>query len=234
MDDAIVSGASGLTRPNAERNLSNSEPSSGVTGGKPVYDDRVSGTSSTNSTPIECCGEPNFPMMTAFNDGGNKGGAAAGTISGGKGKGKGSKNFVGGEILNEKKQPHNWSNELYAIDKEALANIRRTKPWVNQPTYFQTVKITPSAAMKMLMHSYSGVEKGIKGGGRPVEVMGMLVGRPDTVNIYSLIVTDVFPLPVEGAETRVLADDTEVLSWVITTLGYEAYFNRLFSRTIQT
>jgi len=29
-------------------------------------------------------------------------------------------------------------------------------------------------------------------------------------------VTDVFPLPVEGAETRVLADDTEVQNYMIT------------------
>ncbi len=205
MDDTTASGASGLTRPNAERNWSNSEPSSGVTtGGEPMYDDNVSGTFSRNCPPVEYR-ESNVPMA-ACNDGGNKG---AGTTSG-KGKGKASKNIVGGENVNEKEINH-WSNELYAIDKEKLANIRRTKPWVTQPNYFQTVKIAPSAAMKMLMHAYSGVEKGIKGGGRPVEVMGMLVGRPDTENIHSLIVTDVFPLPVEGAETRVLADDTEVI-----------------------
>jgi len=29
------------------------------------------------------------------------------------------------------------------------------------------------------------------------------------------VVTDVFPLPVEGAETRVLADDTEVQNYMI-------------------
>ena len=36
--------------------------------------------------------------------------------------------------------------------------------------YFKKVKVGPSAAMKMLMHTYSGVEKGIKEGGKPVEV----------------------------------------------------------------
>jgi COP9 signalosome complex subunit 5 len=80
--------------------------------------------------------------------------------------------------------------------------------------YFRKVKVSPSAAMKMLMHANSGVDKGIKKGGKPVEVMGMLLGRPDT-EARSLIVTDVFPLPIEGAETKVLADDEEVTNYMI-------------------
>ena len=65
------------------------------------------------------------------------------------------------------------------------------------------------------MHSHSGVEKGIKATGTPVEVMGLLLGRPCTEESHALVVTDVFPLPVEGAETRVLADDQEVLNYMI-------------------
>jgi COP9 signalosome complex subunit 5 len=80
--------------------------------------------------------------------------------------------------------------------------------------YFRKVKVSPSAAMKMLMHANSGVDKGIKKGGKPVEVMGMLLGRPDT-EPRCLIVTDVFPLPIEGAETKVLADDEEVTNYMI-------------------
>ncbi len=231
MDDTTVSGASGLTRPDAGPNWSNSEPnscysepSSGVTGGEPMYDDNVSGTFSRNCPPVECC-ESNVPMA-ACNDSGSKG---AGTTSG-KGKGKTSKNTDGGENVNEKQ----ISNELYTIDKEKLANIRRTKPWVTQPNYFKTVKIAPSAAMKMLMHAYSGVEKGIKGGGKPVEVMGMLVGRPDTENVHSLIVTDVFPLPVEGAETRVLADDTEVILGCYCVMKLLIYYSLGLSRHSNT
>ncbi len=197
MDVTAVGEASGLTRRNAE-------PSSSVTGDEPMCDVNVSGTCSRNCPPVDCSESINVPMGVCH-DGGNKGGGISG-----KGKGKASKNGGAEENVNERQVVTNWSNELYAVDKEKLANIRRAKPWVTQPNYFQTVKIAPSAAMKMLMHAYSGVEKGIKGGGRPVEVMGMLVGRPDTENVHSLIVTDVFPLPVEGAETRVLADDTEV------------------------
>ncbi len=211
MDDTTPAGeASGLTRPNAELNSTNSapnscysEPSSGVTGDESMDYGNISGPSSRNCPTVERCECTDVPAAVC-NDGVNKG---SGGISG---KGKASKNGGGGGENFNDRQIKNWSNGLYAIDTEKLSNIRRAKPWVTQPNYFQTVKMAPSAAMKMLVHAYSKVEKGIKGGGRPVEVMGMLVGRPDTENVHALIVTDVFPLPVEGAETRVLADDTEV------------------------
>eukprot|EP00590_Aulacoseira_subarctica_P008949 CAMPEP_0172435138 /NCGR_PEP_ID=MMETSP1064-20121228/71012_1 /TAXON_ID=202472 /ORGANISM="Aulacoseira subarctica , Strain CCAP 1002/5" /LENGTH=309 /DNA_ID=CAMNT_0013183419 /DNA_START=164 /DNA_END=1090 /DNA_ORIENTATION=+ len=69
--------------------------------------------------------------------------------------------------------------------------------------------------MKMMMHCHSGVEKGIKKGGNPVEVMGLCMGRPDTQDTTILIVTDVFPLPIEGFETRVIADDQNVVNYMI-------------------
>ena len=45
--------------------------------------------------------------------------------------------------------------------------------------------------------------------------MGLLLGRPHVDELRTLLVTDVFPLPVEGAETRVLADDQEVMNYMI-------------------
>lgn len=45
------------------------------------------------------------------------------------------------------------------------------------------------------MHANSGVEKGMATGGKPVEIMGMMLGRPDTENPYALIVTDVSGKP---------------------------------------
>eukprot|EP00904_Undaria_pinnatifida_P010840 jgi/Undpi1/6887/HiC_scaffold_21.g09363.m1 len=104
---------------------------------------------------------------------------------------------------------------LYSFDEAKLDLIRKTKPWMQDPKYFKKVKISPSAAMKMLMHANSGVEKGMAQGGKPVEIMGMMLGRPDTEMPNALIVTDVFPLPVEGAETKVLADDQEVANYMI-------------------
>ena len=41
------------------------------------------------------------------------------------------------------------------------------------------------------MHANSGVEKGMAGGGKPVEIMGMMLGRPDSETSQALIVTDV-------------------------------------------
>ncbi|CAM9755852.1 unnamed protein product [Chrysoparadoxa australica] len=109
----------------------------------------------------------------------------------------------------------NNKNLMYSYDEEKLEAVRKSKPWMQDPKYFKKVKISPSAAMKMLMHANSGVDKGIKKGGKPVEVMGMMIGRPDTEALNCLVVTDVFPLPIEGAETRVLADDEEVTNYMI-------------------
>ncbi|CBJ27075.1 COP9 signalosome complex subunit 5a [Ectocarpus siliculosus] len=106
-------------------------------------------------------------------------------------------------------------DSLYSFDEAKLELTRKTKPWMQDPKYFKKVKISPSAAMKMLMHANSGVEKGMAAGGKPVEIMGMMLGRPDTETANALIVTDVFPLPVEGAETKVLADDQEVANYMI-------------------
>eukprot|EP00903_Cladosiphon_okamuranus_P009917 g9414.t3 len=106
-------------------------------------------------------------------------------------------------------------DSLYSFDEQKLELLRNTKPWTQDPKYFKKVKISPSAAMKMLMHANSGVEKGMSAGGKPVEIMGMMLGRPDTETPNALIVTDVFPLPVEGAETKVLADDQEVSNYMI-------------------
>jgi len=66
-----------------------------------------------------------------------------------------------------------------------------------------------------MTHCHSGVEKGVKKGGNPIEVMGLLLGRPDPTTPHTLIVTDVFPLPIEGFETRVIADDDDVVNHMI-------------------
>ena len=46
-------------------------------------------------------------------------------------------------------------------------------------------------------------------------VMGLLLGRPDPHSPTTLIVTDAFPLPIEGFETRVIADDQNVVNHMI-------------------
>lgn len=80
-----------------------------------------------------------------------------------------------------------------------------------------------------MTHCASGVEKGIQKGGKPIEVMGLLLGRPWTPpsssapenssstlsETHTLLVSDVFPLPIEGFETRVVADDINVSNHMI-------------------
>jgi COP9 signalosome complex subunit 5 len=45
--------------------------------------------------------------------------------------------------------------------------------------------------------------------------MGMLLGRPDPLTPHTLVVTDAFALPIEGFETRVVADDEGVVNHMI-------------------
>lgn len=106
-------------------------------------------------------------------------------------------------------------DRLYTYPHELLENIRKQKPWMTDPKYFKKVKICPSASIKMLTHGQQGVEKGIRKSGKPIEVMGLLMGRPDVEDVHSLIITDAFPLPIEGFETRVVADDNNVMNYMI-------------------
>lgn len=103
----------------------------------------------------------------------------------------------------------------YSCDKEKLEALQKDKPWMKNPKHFSSVAVSPSAIMKMMMHCARGVEKGIAKGGNPIEVMGLLLGRPDPYHPTTLIVTDAFPLPIEGFETRVIADDQGVVNHMI-------------------
>ena len=51
------------------------------------------------------------------------------------------------------------------------------------------------------------MEKGRKAGTAPVEIMGLMIGKAMG---ESIVVLDACPLPVEGSETRVVADDAQV------------------------
>ena len=79
----------------------------------------------------------------------------------------------------------------------------------------RVMKSNTTRLERKMTHCHSGVEKGVKKGGNPIEVMGLLLGRPDPNTPRTLIVTDVFPLPIEGFETRVIADDGDVINHMI-------------------
>ncbi|EED88325.1 hypothetical protein THAPSDRAFT_264451, partial [Thalassiosira pseudonana CCMP1335] len=103
---------------------------------------------------------------------------------------------------------NNAADARYTFDPVKLDALRKESPWKEDPKYFEGVAVSPSAVMKM-------VQKGTKKGGNPIEVMGLLLGRPDPNTPKTLIVTDVFPLPIEGFETRVIADDGDVINHMI-------------------
>ena len=83
------------------------------------------------------------------------------------------------------------------------------------PQYFKAATFSPSCTMKILSHCHAGVVKGQKLGGKPIEVMGLLTGRPSPESPGTLVITDSFPLPIEGFETRVIADDQGVINHMI-------------------
>lgn len=70
-------------------------------------------------------------------------------------------------------------------------------PRHRSPHFFQTVRISAVALIKMVMHARSG---GI------YEIMGLMQGKIDIPN-RTLYVMDAFALPVQGTETRVNAQN---------------------------
>lgn len=84
-------------------------------------------------------------------------------------------------------------DEIYRYDERQQRDILAAKPWEKDPHYFNAIKISALALLKMVMHARSGGN---------LEVMGLLLGKVDGNN---MIVMDSFALPVEGTETRVNA-----------------------------
>ncbi|KAF1814939.1 COP9 signalosome complex subunit 5 [Eremomyces bilateralis CBS 781.70] len=84
---------------------------------------------------------------------------------------------------------------LYAYSLPKQKEINEARPWKGSPKYFQHVRISSVALLKMVTHARSGGN---------IEVMGLMIGYTSG---NTFIVTDAFRLPVEGTETRVNAGD---------------------------
>ena len=107
-------------------------------------------------------------------------------------------------------------DSFYAVDETAVDAQRQAKPWTQDATYFKRVAVSPAASTKMLAHAQRGCEAGVKAGGKPLEVMGLLLGYPNAdASKRRLVVTDALPLPVTGFETSVVADDDNVVNYMI-------------------
>jgi COP9 signalosome complex subunit 5 len=106
------------------------------------------------------------------------------------------------------------SDKLLIPDSSKLDQIKKSAAWTlpGNEKYFKKVLISSVAAMKMMAHASTGVETGMTGPNRmPTEIMGLVEGHINTDDPSSLVVTDVFPLPVEGTETNVVADSDDVI-----------------------
>ncbi|RPA75509.1 COP9 signalosome complex subunit 5 [Ascobolus immersus RN42] len=82
----------------------------------------------------------------------------------------------------------------YNYDAAEQKDLVNKAPWKKDPHYFKNVRISAIALLKMVTHARSGGS---------IEVMGLMQGRIHDSGTF--IVTDAFPLPVEGTETRVNA-----------------------------
>jgi COP9 signalosome complex subunit 5 len=99
------------------------------------------------------------------------------------------------QTANEQKQQQQQqsSDHFWKYESEVQAGVAQQAPWAKDPHYFKHAYISALALLKMTIHT--------KQGGN-IEVMGMLQGKPVG---DSIVVVDVFVLPVEGTETRVNA-----------------------------
>lgn len=89
---------------------------------------------------------------------------------------------------------------IYSYSEEEQDAIYEKKPWKEDVHWCKLVRISAVALVKMVMHARSS-GNGILG--QMNEVMGLMLGKVTPDGIF--IVTDAFPLPVEGTETRVNA-----------------------------
>jgi COP9 signalosome complex subunit 5 len=98
-------------------------------------------------------------------------------------------------------------------DSSRISSMQSSKPWANDAKFFKRCRISALAATKMLEHALQGVQTGqSRSGGKPLEIMGLLLGKPEG---DAIIVLDTYPLPVEGTETKVMADDEKVAKYMI-------------------
>ncbi|PWN92101.1 COP9 signalosome complex subunit 5 [Acaromyces ingoldii] len=89
------------------------------------------------------------------------------------------------------------TDAIFHYDNDEQVRIRNDAPWKRDPHFFQRVRISSIALIKMMIHTRAG---GI------YEVMGSMVGKVD-VETRTIYIMDAFALPVQGTETRVNAGD---------------------------
>lgn len=97
------------------------------------------------------------------------------------------------ELENEVHTVSREDDMHYFYDEAEQTSFRQSKPWVQDPHWFKDVHISAVALIKMAMHARSGGS---------IEIMGSMQGK---IAERAFVIMDVFPLPVQGTETRVNA-----------------------------
>jgi len=104
-----------------------------------------------------------------------------------------------------------WSQTGWQTPAEVKAAVQ------NDRKYFKQVKVNSSAAAKILEHAKHGVEKGRKRTGMPIEIAGLLIGK---IKKGTFVIYDTLPLPVEGTEAQVVANDGAAIEHPFRALPY--------------
>jgi len=89
------------------------------------------------------------------------------------------------------------SDKTYTFDEKKQDILREKATWLKEPNYFKKIKVSALALLKMILHTTSASDSTM---GNKLEVMGNLQGYLDE---ECFIITDSFPLPVQGTEVRV-------------------------------
>lgn len=79
----------------------------------------------------------------------------------------------------------------------------------------ENIEENPSSTTNPSTSTASGSNPVAGRQGKPLEVMGLLLGRPSAKDPQAVIITEAFPLPLLGFETRVVADDEDVINYMI-------------------
>lgn len=103
-------------------------------------------------------------------------------------------------------------DQMFSCDPAVEDQIDRRLRTDHEPQPLTRCRVAALATMKMMKHALSGVEQGVRRGSKPLEIMGLLLGKVDGKTV---IVTDCFALPVEGTESRVVADDESVVKHMV-------------------
>jgi len=95
----------------------------------------------------------------------------------------------------DEKKKEAGMDKLFIYDADHIAVMDAEKPWEKNVKHFSKCTVSALASMKMLKHALAGVHEGQKEGGLSLEVMGLLIGKPEG---QTIVIMDTIPLPVKG------------------------------------